>query len=64
MKCLIVGSGSCLYDLFCSENPSFNAHVSKEQWMSSGNIPFILFYFYRMTSLTFQNILTIRGVVK
>ncbi|ESW20952.1 hypothetical protein PHAVU_005G028800 [Phaseolus vulgaris] len=31
----ISGSGSCLYDLFCSENPSFNAHVAKEQWMSS-----------------------------
>ncbi|WVZ01434.1 hypothetical protein V8G54_027503 [Vigna mungo] len=30
------GSGSCLYDLFCSETPNINAHNLRERWMSSG----------------------------
>jgi len=45
MKCLIAGSGLCLYDLFCSETPSFNSHIARERWMSSGNTPSIFFLF-------------------
>ncbi|XP_027340077.1 probable ADP-ribosylation factor GTPase-activating protein AGD11 isoform X2 [Abrus precatorius] len=29
-------SGSCLYDLFCSETPSMNTQSQRERWMSSG----------------------------
>ncbi|KAH1225555.1 putative ADP-ribosylation factor GTPase-activating protein AGD11 [Glycine max] len=32
----VSGSGSCLYDLLCSETPSLNSQVLRDRWMSSG----------------------------
>ncbi|XP_058782602.1 probable ADP-ribosylation factor GTPase-activating protein AGD11 [Vicia villosa] len=32
----IPGSGSCLYDLFCTETPSLNSQSQRERWMISG----------------------------
>ncbi|TKY49695.1 ADP-ribosylation factor GTPase-activating protein AGD11 [Spatholobus suberectus] len=32
----VSGSGSCLYDLLCSETPSLNTISQRERWMSSG----------------------------
>ncbi|XP_019434453.1 PREDICTED: probable ADP-ribosylation factor GTPase-activating protein AGD11 isoform X2 [Lupinus angustifolius] len=29
-------SGSCLYDLFCSETPSLNSQSQRDRWLSSG----------------------------
>ncbi|KAE9584799.1 hypothetical protein Lal_00024352 [Lupinus albus] len=32
----VSGSGSCLYDLFCSETPSLNSQSQRDRWLSSG----------------------------
>ncbi|KAL3024526.1 hypothetical protein AAZX31_04G127900 [Glycine max] len=32
----VSGSGSCLYDLLCSETPSLSTQALRERWMSSG----------------------------
>ncbi|KAK2386063.1 putative ADP-ribosylation factor GTPase-activating protein AGD11 [Trifolium repens] len=32
----MAGSGSCLYDLFCTETPSLNSQSQRERWMLSG----------------------------
>ncbi|KAK7243371.1 hypothetical protein RIF29_38164 [Crotalaria pallida] len=32
----VSGSGSCLFDLFCSETPSLNSQSQRDRWMSSG----------------------------
>ncbi|KHN15238.1 hypothetical protein glysoja_041072 [Glycine soja] len=40
----VSGSGSCLYDLLCSETPSLSTQALRERWMSSGISPFIFFF--------------------
>ncbi|CAJ2638833.1 probable ADP-ribosylation factor GTPase-activating protein AGD11 isoform X2 [Trifolium pratense] len=32
----MAGSGSCLYDLFCTETPSLNSQSQRERWMLTG----------------------------